>query len=476
MSENETPPDSHDEPSSAAPEEVDAEIVEDGYGGAQSPEPDKEGADTAAPASRGPSKRAYIMIVAAAAIAAAGGGLWLATKPKSDAGAPLVITPAATKTPDSDVKAPETPTPAEAPLTLDIAPKPDPAPETAKAAPEKIFNDGFEGAKDAFEALSDAAEANDGEYLGMPEAPPADAFGNAGLQQAAKDAAKLLKPDPAAPEISIETSPGTAPEEAPAVPSGTPEQGAALADPAIAPASATLAASITGKDFSAELAELKAAYAGQVTALGDALAREREITREQSGEIARLNAELAASRARAAPAVSSARAALALTALTERALAGEPYLAELESAREAGAPAAAIAALAPHAQSGAPTLASLKQGFDVASRAALAAGRRETAQGPIGALGANLAAYVNLRPIAPIEGDSAPAVLSRAQERIDGDDIAGAAAEVQKLDGGAREAFDGWLADAAIRTQISAALTQANATVMSRLSDGVNVQ
>ncbi|MCA8889728.1 MAG: hypothetical protein KDA46_12915, partial [Parvularculaceae bacterium] len=278
MSENETPPDSRDDPSLAAPEEVDAEIVEDGYGGAQSPEPDKEGADTAAAAPRGRSKRGFAVIAAAAALAAAGGVFWLVTKPKSDTGAPLVITPAATKTPDSvepdsAVKAPETPAPADAPLTLDIAPKPDPAPETAETAPEKIFNDGIEGAKDAFEALSDAAEANDGDYLGMPEAPPADAFGNAGLQQAAKDAAKLLKPDPATPETSLETPPETAPEEVPAVPSA---QGAALADPAIAPPSASQPAAITGTDFSAELAELRTAYSGQVSALGDALARERE--------------------------------------------------------------------------------------------------------------------------------------------------------------------------------------------------------
>jgi hypothetical protein len=76
-------------------------------------------------------------------------------------------------------------------------------------------------------------------------------------------------------------------------------------------------------------------------------------------------------------------------------------------------------------------------------------------------LGASLANFVNLRAAAPREGREPVAVLSRAEARMGARDLGGAIAEIVTLEGGARAAFAGFLADARALIEAEAAFRTA---------------
>lgn len=163
-----------------------------------------------------------------------------------------------------------------------------------------------------------------------------------------------------------------------------------------------------------------------------------------------------------------------------RAAAGRAALARVEGGLETGAPlgaalddlAAALQSEVPEAlaavRDGVPTLASLQASFPDAARAALATARREGASGEAeGGFAAFVRDQLDVRSIAPKEGDDADAVLSRAQSSIDAGRLTDTLAELGALPEVARAEFTGWQALAEARADAMAAA----ATLSTSLND-----
>lgn len=158
--------------------------------------------------------------------------------------------------------------------------------------------------------------------------------------------------------------------------------------------------------------------------------------------------------------------------------AGRAALARVEGALETGAPlgaalddlAAALATDVPEAltvvRDGVPTLAALQASFPEAARAALATARREGASGePEGGLTAFLRNQLDVRSVAPKEGDSADAVLSRAEASLREGRLTDTLAELAALPEVARAELVEWQALAEARADALAAAATLSTTL-----------
>jgi len=152
-------------------------------------------------------------------------------------------------------------------------------------------------------------------------------------------------------------------------------------------------------------------------------------------------------------AIAKAQAAAARVALAKVDSAidtGVPFgdaLTELAETTGADVPDALSAAA-----DGVPTLATLQAEFPAAARAALSAARSEGASGEDdGGFGSFLRSQLNVRSVAPQEGDSADAILSRAEAALKEGRLADTMAEVAGLPETARAALTDWSAMAETR-------------------------
>jgi hypothetical protein len=186
-----------------------------------------------------------------------------------------------------------------------------------------------------------------------------------------------------------------------------------------------------------------------------------------------VQAELESARAQAASIQENADAAA-------RNAAGRAALARVEGGLETGAPlgaalddlAAAMQADVPDAltavRDGAPTLASLQASFPDAARAALATARAEGASGEAeGGFTAFLRNQLDVRSVAPKEGNDADAVLSRAQAAINEGRLSDTLAELGALPEVARAELTEWQGLAEARADALAAA----ATLSTSLND-----
>ena len=198
---------------------------------------------------------------------------------------------------------------------------------------------------------------------------------------------------------------------------------------------------------------------------GAGVADEMDLLRAQIAEMANAaQTELAEARAQAASieesAASAARNAAARAALARVQTAlesGAPIgaaLGDLEEAAGEGAPDALIAV-----QDGAPTLASLQDQFPDVARAALATARSEGVSGEeTTGFGAFMRNQFDVRSTTPQEGDSADAVLSRAEASVRAGRLSDALAEISALPEVARAEMSDWLAQAEARADAIAAV------------------
>lgn len=109
-------------------------------------------------------------------------------------------------------------------------------------------------------------------------------------------------------------------------------------------------------------------------------------------------------------------------------------------------------ALAAAAQAGIPTLASLREGFATAAHDAIKASILASAgDGVVARANAFLQAQVASRSLTPQTGTGTDAVLSRMEDKLRRDDLAGALAESQALPSEAAAAMSGWLDSAKLR-------------------------
>ena len=104
------------------------------------------------------------------------------------------------------------------------------------------------------------------------------------------------------------------------------------------------------------------------------------------------------------------------------------------------------------AETGVATLPSLRDSFPEAAHTAIRASIQASAgEGIVARSRAYLRAQVASRSLSPRPGGSPDAVLSRMEERLRNDDLAGALAEADALPSEATAAMADWLASARLR-------------------------
>jgi hypothetical protein len=176
-----------------------------------------------------------------------------------------------------------------------------------------------------------------------------------------------------------------------------------------------------------------------------------------AAQVARLQSETDNIRAQSESAAVAARAAFAVAAASEAARASGPFdqaFATLESILP-GNPN--ITALAPFARSGAPSRQDLKEQF-AALEDDMARAARITASGAgfWGRVQAFLAQFVTIQRTSA--GEMPVNLVERASARLEGDDLAGAVAELSRLTGPAAQVATPWLQRARARLEIDARL------------------
>ena len=243
--------------------------------------------------------------------------------------------------------------------------------------------------------------------------------------------------------------------------------GVEAAQSAIADQAQAMAGRIT--DLEARLDDLSARAGEEGSLSTAAYAQELDALRAEMENLrGTAVVELGVARDAAASIAANAEAA-ALSA------AGRAALSRIEGALETGAPmgaalddlAAAIQADVPveltAVRDGVPTLASLQTSFPDYARAALATARREGASGEVeGGLTAFLRNQLDIRSVAPKEGDSADAVLSRAEAALREGRLTDTLAELGALPEVARAELTEWRGLAEARADaLSAAATLA---------------
>lgn len=194
--------------------------------------------------------------------------------------------------------------------------------------------------------------------------------------------------------------------------------------------------------YQAELDNLRS----QVEEQANAAFAQLESTREEAAAIEEA-ALLAARNAKARAALAEIRSALDTGAPMANALT------ELSEVLDAPTPDA-LAAVA----EGVPTLAKLQGDFPPAARQALSDARSEGASGETtGAFGSFLREQLNVRSVAPRDGDDADAILSRAEAALKEGQLDTAIAEVSALPDVAAGPLSGWVQQAQARSNALAA-------------------
>jgi uroporphyrinogen-III synthase len=154
---------------------------------------------------------------------------------------------------------------------------------------------------------------------------------------------------------------------------------------------------------------------------------------------------------------------LALAHLRDAVARGGPFASELAAfeavAKDDAGYADALARLKPYAERGVAPRHELARRFAAAAAAGARAGVVPEGNDWVSRMIARLHTVVSVRRVGDdVPGDQPDAVLARAEARLQADDLAAAAAEVEKLDGPAAASVAAWLADARARLAAERAL------------------
>ena len=217
-------------------------------------------------------------------------------------------------------------------------------------------------------------------------------------------------------------------------------------------------------DYAAEFAAQMEAFQAEVD----------RVTSTAETEVAAARAEAEATRAAAEAEAEAARQA---AEIAEAQIAFQAALAEVQVALDTGAPFEGAlsaldgldlpAALVDVAADGVLPLTELQRSFPDAARLALQAADRGPAEdaNALGKVTSFLMAQTNARSLEPREGDSADAVLSRAEAALKSGDLSATLAEVGALGEGPLAALADWVAPAQARDAAVAAVAELNQAV-----------
>lgn len=192
--------------------------------------------------------------------------------------------------------------------------------------------------------------------------------------------------------------------------------------------------------------DVVAAYEQEMAGLRAAISQHRQ-------EIEAMAAEARAAEAEARRAEGRVALAGLLADLEQAAMSGQPFGEELAAVADASASAMAPSLTA--AAGGITALADLQDSFPTAARAALSAQRQADAQqGGRSGLWAFVQDQLGARSVAPKDGDSVDAVLSRAEAALRLGDVDGALGHLEALPEVAQPAVADWVAQATQRQTV----------------------
>ncbi len=202
------------------------------------------------------------------------------------------------------------------------------------------------------------------------------------------------------------------------------------------------AAEVQREELAAKAAEMANTSTQTLAALQSQLAAQKD-------EVAALLGKVRASEEQAAEEAKRNQARAAFTKIIAAAETGAPFdvaLAELDASGGAEVPEALRALAA----DGVPTLASLQEPFADLAREALAAARASDDEAP-SSIGAFLQRQLGARSTTPQEGNSADAILSRAEAAVIAGDLGKALAELSELSEAAKAPLASWIETASAR-------------------------
>lgn len=135
--------------------------------------------------------------------------------------------------------------------------------------------------------------------------------------------------------------------------------------------------------------------------------------------------------------------------------------------------AAALAVLAPHAAAGIPTRERLRDRFPAVAEMILRNAMAPPGDSWVEGTLARLSGLVTVRRVGgDVQGDSAEAVVARAEARLETGDLAAAIGELETLDGAPAEAAEPWLALARARADADRVLAAIDARAIAALAGG----
>ncbi len=195
---------------------------------------------------------------------------------------------------------------------------------------------------------------------------------------------------------------------------------------------------------------------------------------EQS--LAMLDARLAAIEHKREAGSARDMAVLALRQLSRSVLSGRPYSADLAELRgllgEGGVDSAAVSVLDAYGVRGVPTPEDLEARFLDQAKDWLVAAETPADAGMLDRLWARAKGMVSVRRTDIGEGDSAEALLARAERRLAARDLNSAVQAVENLPPPGLDAARPWLEDANARLAAEQALTQLESTLFDRAPAG----
>jgi hypothetical protein len=183
-----------------------------------------------------------------------------------------------------------------------------------------------------------------------------------------------------------------------------------------------------------------------------------QLTTDATAQVEEAKARASAFEAEAAAAAAQAERTQAIAALTSAVESGAAFQEELAFFDDAPKAQTAVA------ETGMPTLNTLQRDFPDKARAALATATVVPQDASAGdRLTAFLKRQTNARSLAPKEGDSTDAVLSRAEASVGSGDLVKSLEELSSLPEEAKDVLGPWMANAQARLDALDALSELSA-------------
>lgn len=214
----------------------------------------------------------------------------------------------------------------------------------------------------------------------------------------------------------------------------------------------------TAEQSAAEIEQLRSEFRSTFEQREAASAQQIEALRQR---LERLQSE------EVATASKTAATSLALLNLQRQVTQGKPFSTELAAVRALSPNLAALGQLQSYADDGLPSQAFLTRTFSDTAREAQRAAIQGKAESGLSKLAANFMSLVTVRKAGDVPGETPAAILSRAETRLEANDLEGAVEELDSLKGPAAEKMDEWLSAARARVAVDQLMDQVSAQLIS---------